>query len=411
MCQQTITETALLRQPGLLAFLIGRNVAAFSSQVQAVAVGWQMYALTHSAAALGFVGLMQFLPMVALIFPAGHVADQFNRRRVVMTCQMIETCSAVVMAIASFEHVLGPWGIYAMVMLFGACRAFEMPAQQTFLPSLVPATLFPKAAALSSSIFQVASIAGPSLGGVLYGLGAGTCYALCAAGFGTAATATCMMQLQFAARARQPMTLESVFGGIAFLRRKAAMLGAISLDLFAVLLGGATALLPLYADAILHAGPVGLGLLRAGPAIGAVIMATLLTRWPLNRHAGRFMFLSVAIFGVATIVFGLSRSIALSVFALMVLGAADVVSVMVRGALVQLGTPDEMRGRVSAVNMLFIGSSNQLGEFESGMLASTIGAIPAVVLGGVGTLIVTVLWMRFFPGLRDLDRLDEIKSD
>ncbi|NHO33004.1 MFS transporter [Acetobacter fallax] len=411
MSQQTITETALLRQPGLLACLVGRNVAAFSSQVQAVAVGWQIYALTHSAAALGFVGLMQFLPMVALIFPAGHVADHFNRRRIVMTCQLIETCSAAVMAVASFEHVLGPWGIYAMVMVFGACRAFEMPAQQTFLPSLVPAALFPKAAALSSSLFQVASIAGPSLGGVLYGLGADICYALCAVAFGTSAVATGLMQLRFTARPKQPVTLQSVFGGIAFLRRKPAMLGAISLDLFAVLLGGATALLPLYADTVLHAGSIGLGLLRAGPAIGAVLMAAILTRWPLNRRAGRVMFLSVAIFGVATIVFGLSHSVPLSVFALMVLGAADVVSVMVRGALVQLGTPDEMRGRVSAVNMLFIGSSNQLGEFESGMLASAIGAVPAVVLGGVGTLIVTVLWMRLFPGLRDLDRLDEIESD
>ncbi|GBQ23188.1 major facilitator superfamily transporter [Acetobacter estunensis NRIC 0472] len=389
--------------------LVGRNVAAFSSQVQAVAVAWQIYALTHSAAVLGFVGLAQFLPMLLLTLPAGHVADQFDRRRIVLTCQAIEASAALFMAVGSWEGWIAPWALYVLVALFGACRAFEMPAQQTFLPSIVPASLFPQAAALSSSLFQVACIAGPSLGGVLYGLGADVCYALCAVGFGASAIATASLKFKVSERPRQPATLASVLGGISFLKSRPAMLGAISLDLFAVLLGGATALLPVYAYDILHAGPVSLGLLRAGPAMGAVLMAAILTRWPLNRHAGRAMFLAVAIFGMATIVFGISHSIPLSIAALMVLGAADVVSVMVRGALVQLGTPDEMRGRVSAVNMLFIGSSNQLGEFESGMLAAAIGTVPAVVLGGVGTLVVTAVWMRFFPGLRDLDRLNDIK--
>ncbi|NHN87629.1 MFS transporter [Acetobacter conturbans] len=403
------SEIALLRQPGLIGCLAGRNLSAFSSQVQAVAVGWQIYALTHSAAALGFAGLAQFLPMLLLTLPAGHVADQFNRRRIVITCQVIEASAACLMAIASWQHWIGAWALYVLVALFGACRAFEMPAQQTFLPAIVPVSLFPRAAALSSSLFQVACIAGPSLGGVLYGFGADTCYALCAIGFAISALATSSIRLRFPARQRQPITLESVMGGIAFLRRQRPMFGAISLDLFAVLLGGATALLPLYAEDILHAGPVALGFLRAGPAMGAVLMAGIMTRWPIRHNAGRTMFFSVAVFGVATIVFGLSHSILVSILALMVLGAADVVSVMVRGALVQLGTPDEMRGRVSAVNMLFIGSSNQLGEFESGMMAAWMGAVPAVVIGGVGTLIVTVLWMRLFPGLRDLDRLDDIK--
>lgn len=401
----------LLSQPGLVSALTSRTLGAFSSQVQAVAVGWQIYALTHSAAALGFVGLAQFLPMVAFIFPAGHAADQHDRRRIVITCQAIEALAAAFMALASFAHFLAPGMIYGLVALFGVCRAFEMPAQQTFLPSLVPTSVFPRAAALSSSLFQVASIAGPSLGGLLYGLGAGVCYALCAAGFAIAALATTSMTLRFPARPRQPATLAAVFGGISFLRRKPAMLGALSLDLFAVLLGGATAMLPLFATDILHAGPWGLGLLRAAPAIGALLVATVLARYPLGRHAGRWMFVSVMIFGVATIIFGLSRSIPVSILALAVLGGADVISVMVRSALVQLGTPDEMRGRVSAVNMLFIGSSNQLGEFESGMLASAIGAVPAVVVGGIGTLVITAVWMALFPGLRELDRLDDITPD
>ena len=402
------SDNVLWRQPGLVGCLAGRTLSAFSSQVLAVAVGWQIYALTHSAASLGFAGLAQFLPMMLLTLPAGHVADQFNRRRIVMICQMIETTAAFAAAIASWQHMIGPLALYALVALYGACRAFEMPAQQTFLPAIVPTSVFPRAAALSSSLFQVACIAGPSLGGVLYGFGADTCYALCSAGFLMAAVSTASIELRFPTRQRQPITLESVLGGIAFLRRQKTMLGAISLDLFAVLLGGATALLPVYADDILHAGPIALGLLRAGPAVGAMLMAFAMTRWPIRRNAGQAMFLSVAVFGVATIVFGLSRSVALSIIALMVLGAADVISVMVRGSLVQLGTPDGMRGRVSAVNMLFIGSSNQLGEFESGMLAACVVAESAVVIGGVGTLIVTLLWMRLFPGLRDLDGLDDI---
>ncbi|MBO1359591.1 MFS transporter [Acetobacter sacchari] len=406
-----MSASSVLKQPGLIAYLISRNVSAFASQVQAVTVGWQIYALTHSAAALGFVGLAQFAPMMALVFPAGHVVDQHDRRRIVICCQLIEMCAAFAIMTATWTGALAPWGIYALVAVFGACRAFEMPAQQTFLPSLVSAPDFPRASAISSSLFQVVSIVGPSLGGVLYGLGPAACYLVCGSAFAMAMLGTTRLRLRFPARARQPLSLVSVFGGINFLRRKPAMLGAISMDLFAVLLGGATALLPLYADNILHAGPFGLGLLRAAPALGAVIMAAAMARHPLKRSAGRIMFLSVAIFGVATIAFGLSRSVPLSVVALMVLGAADVISMVVRDALVQLGTPDEMRGRVSAVNMLFIGSSNQLGEFESGMLASLVGAVPAVVIGGVGTLLVTVLWMRWFPQLAALDRLDTITAD
>ncbi|WP_338333042.1 MFS transporter [Acetobacter sp. LMG 32666] len=402
---------SLLRHPGLVAVIGARALSSFAGQVQAVAVGWQVYALTHSAAALGFVGLAQFLPMMAFIFPAGHAADQHDRKRIVMTSQSIALLAAAFMAYASFTHQLSAAMIYGLVAIFGTCKAFEMPAQQTFLPSIVPPALFPRATALSSSLFQVASIAGPSLGGLLYGLGAGVCYSLCALSFGIAALATWSMVLTNPARPRQRPTLAAVFGGIAFLRRKPTMLGAISLDLFAVLLGGATAMLPIFATDILHAGPWGLGLLRASPAIGALLVATVLARHPLGRHAGRWMFAAVAVFGVATILFGLSHSIAVSVLMLAILGGADVVSVMVRGALVQLGTPDEMRGRVSAVNMLFIGSSNQLGEFESGMLAAVMGPVAAVVLGGIGTLVVTGVWMGLFPGLRRLDRLEDVTTE
>ncbi|GBQ19205.1 major facilitator superfamily transporter [Gluconacetobacter sacchari DSM 12717] len=384
-------------------------MSSFSSQVQAVAVGWQIYMLTHSASALGWVGLAQFAPMFCLTLLAGHAADHFDRRLITATCQALESCGALVMAIGSFGGWLTPGMIYAMVALFGTARAFEMPSQQTFLPALVPPALFARAAALSSSLFQVASIMGPSLGGLLYGVGAALCYSVCTAGFGLAAVATLFMRLDFPARVRRPMTLETVLGGLHFIRRNPEMMGAISLDLFAVLLGGATAMLPLYADAILHAGPTGLGVLRMAPALGALLVAVIFARWPLKRRAGEAMFAAVTVFGVATIVFGLSRSLVLSVAALAVLGGADVISVVVRGALVQLRTPDEMRGRVSAVNMLFIGSSNQLGEFESGMLASLIGPVEAVVLGGIGTIAVTLLWIRLFPSLWRLDRLDDIR--
>lgn len=392
---------------GIKAFLTSRTLSAISSQIQAVVVGWQIYALTHDVRALGIVGLFQVLPMFALVFPAGHAADQFNRRYIAAICQIIEAFGALFMAIGSYAHWLNSIHIYFIVALFGAARAFEMPSQQTFLVSLVPPSIFPKATALSSSLFQTASIMGPSLGGLLYGLGPATAYAMSAIGFGIASYATLSMKLYYKPIPRAPITLSSLFGGIAFIRSQKIMLGAISLDLFAVLLGGATAMLPVYANDILHAGPFTLGLLRSAPAIGALSMSIILARWTFTHHAGKWMFCSVVVFGIATIIFGLSRSNILSIAALAVLGAADVISVVVRGALVQLGTPDEMRGRVSAVNMLFIGSSNQLGEFESGMLASLVGTIPSVVIGGIGTIFIALLWIRLFPSLWQLDRLDQ----
>ena len=374
-------------------------------QMQSVAIGWQIYALTHRALSLGLVGLAQFLPMVLLIFAAGHAADSFDRRRIAAICQIVETLGAIGLAAGSILHALTPGLIYAVVALLGAARAFEGPCMQAMLPSLVPPAVFPRAAALASSLFQTVTIVGPAVGGLLYGLGAPIPYEVCACLFAIAATCVSLVP-PTVRRPRERATVQAVFGGIAFIRARPQILGAISLDLFAVLLGGATALLPVYASDILHAGPVALGLMRAAPAVGALAVSLLLSRRPIGSRAGTLMFAAVGLFGIATIVFGLSRSLPLSIAALAVLGAADVVSVVVRSSLVQLQTPDEMRGRVSAVNMLFIGTSNQLGEFESGTLAALIGAVPTVVLGGIGTLLVTLLWMRLFPTLRRLDRLE-----
>ncbi len=396
---------AFLSYPGVAGLLFSRSGSAMAYQMQSVAVGWQIYALTHRALSLGLVGLAQFLPMVLLIFVAGHAADRFERRRIAAICQLVEMLGACGLAAASILHALTPALIYVAVALLGAARAFEAPCMQAMLPSLVPPTLFSRAAALFSSVFQSVTIIGPSLGGLLYGLGAPVPYAACACLFAAAAICASLIPRR-TPPPREPVSLAAVFGGIAFIRSRPDILGAISLDLFAVLLGGATALLPVYARDILHAGPFALGLLRAAPAIGALALSLILARHPIAGRAGPMMFAAVALFGLATIVFGLSRSLPLSIAALAVLGAADVVSVVVRSSLVQLRTPDAMRGRVSAVNMLFIGTSNQFGEFESGTLAALIGAVPAVVLGGVGTLVVTLLWMRLFPTLRRLDRLE-----
>ena len=405
-----MSQRRLLAWPGLLRLLLSRSASSSGAQILAVAVGWQVYALTHRAFSLGLVGLAQFLPMLLLIFVAGHTADRFDRRIIAALCQLVETAVALSLALCAILHAVTPALIYAMVALLGAARAFELPTMQALLPSLVPAELFLPAAALYASVFQTVTIVGPSLGGLLYGVAAPLPYAVAAGLFALAALCSALLPPPAAAPQRQPPSLRpglrTMFAGLAFIRDRPAILGAISLDLFAVLLGGATALLPVYARDILHAGPFGLGLLRAAPAVGALGVSLLLARRPIRGHAGARMFAAVGLFGLATIGFGLSRSLPLSVACLVVLGGADIVSVVVRSSLVQLRTPDAMRGRVSAVNMLFIGSSNQLGEFESGSLAALIGTVPAVVLGGVGTILVALLWMRLFPTLRRLDRLD-----
>ncbi len=371
----------------------------------AVAVGWQVYALTDSALDLGLVGLVQFLPALLLVLVSGHVADRYDRRTVVRISQTIEAIAVITLAVFSFRGTVTEQLIFALVALVGSARAFEAPTLQALLPGLVPVALLPRAVAASASANQTAVIIGPAAGGLLYVLGPTAVYATSASLFLLASVMVWRIRIERVPPKREPPSLKSIFAGIAFIRSQPAVLGAISLDLFAVLLGGATALLPIYARDILGTGPWGLGLLRSAPALGALSMALYFARRPPDRRVGRTMFAGVATFGLATIVFAVSTSFALSLAALVVLGASDMVSVVIRMSLVQLDTPDAMRGRVSAVNTVFIGTSNQLGEFESGVTAALFGTVPAVLLGGVGTLLVVLLWMRLFPTLLHRDRL------
>ena len=389
-----------------MLFWFARVAAMVAHQMLAVGVGWQVYALTGSALDLGLVGLAQFIPSFVLMLVAGHVADRFDRRRVLQACMIVEALAAAGLALGSFQGWITVRAIFMLIFVVGAARAFQMPAMAALLPSLVPRALFPRAIASNSAATQAAIIAGPALGGFIYVAGPAAVYATSVALFLLTGLMVHLIRPERAQARTEAVGLDSIFAGIRFIRSHPAVLGAISLDLFAVLLGGATALLPVYARDILDTGPWGLGLLRSSTAVGALAMALYLARHPLSRHAGRRMFAAVALFGIGTIIFGVSRSFVLSLGALAVLGAADMVSVVVRSSLVQLQTPDAMRGRVSAVNALFIGTSNQLGEFESGVTAAWFGVVPSVVIGGLGTLAVVALWMRWFPDLVRVDRLD-----
>jgi MFS family permease len=402
---QEIARKSVFREPSYLRFWCARICSTVSFQVAGVAVGWQVYALTRSTFALGMVGLVQFLPMLLLTLVVGQVADRFNRKTIISICQVVEGSTLALLAVSSYLHRLHPVGIYCAVAAIGAARAFEAPSTQALVPSLVEDAQVPQAIAWSTSANQTASIVGPALGGLLYAFGSYVPYGLCACLFCMAAmlSSTILPKRRMAARA--PVTGQSVLAGIHYIRHHRNILGAISLDLFVVLLGGATALLPAYARDILHTGPWGLGLLRLAPAVGALSTAIFLAHHPIHKRAGHRMFAAVIVFGLATIAFALSRNIWVSMAILCLLGAADVVSVVVRSSLVQLETPDEMRGRVSAVNSLFIGTSNQLGEFESGVTASWFGLIPATIYGGVGSILIALVWMGLFPDLRKLERL------
>ncbi len=404
------TAASLLRQPPFLLFLGSRILSGLALQAQVVAVGWQVYQLTDSAMALGLTGLVQFLPMLALTLVTGHAADRYDRRALVGFCRLIIAAAVLGLAIASQGGWISTGIIFAIVAIIGAAKAFEMPAQQALLAGVVGTRNLPRATALSSSVNQVSSIAGPAVGGILYGFG-GAEVVYYTAAFGYLLAGFMAFAIRTAPRQglSGPVSAESLFSGIRFVLARPALLGAISLDMAAVLLGGAVALLPIYARDILHTGPSGLGILRAAPAVGALAMGLLLAWRPLGPRAGRKMFAGVILFGLATIVFGLSENLVLSAIALAFVGMGDTVSVVVRQSLVQLATPDDMRGRVAAVNSLFIGTSNQLGEFESGLAATLIGPVAAVVLGGVGTVAVALLWMRWFPALRDVNRLEDIR--
>ncbi len=388
-----------------LAFWLARVCTASGFQMLTVAIGWHLYALTGSVLDLGLVGLVEFLPRVLFMLHTGHVADRYDRRRVAALCQTAQGLIAAALVFGSATDNVSREMIFLLAFALGAARAFEMPATQALLPNIVPAQLFPRAVAAAASAMQAATIVAPALGGLLYALGSLWVYGPVTVLYGIA----CCLMLTLASRQqvlrKEPASMESLLAGIRFIRSRPDILGAISLDLFAVLLGGATALLPVFAKDILLTGPWGLGLLRSAPAVGALAMSFWLARFPIERNVGRIMFTAVGVFGVATIAFGLSTSFWFSLAVLAVLGAADMISMVIRGAFVQLHTPDEMRGRVSAVNGLFIGASNQLGEFESGVTAAWFGTVPAVVMGGVGTLLITGLWIRLFPTLANRDRL------
>jgi MFS family permease len=406
MSQPPDPGRALLGNREFARFIAARFLATLAVQMQTVAVGWQVYEVTRDPLDLGLVGLSQFLPFVLLILPAGHVADSHDRRRVLAACFALECLCAVLLLGFAAHGLESARPVFAVMVLFGVARAFAMPTGQALLPNLVTRAQFGTAVALNSSTWQVATIAGPALGGVMYLLGAPVVYSSVAVLLAAAVAMVLTLRAggRDQARSTEPPGWETLLSGLRFVRSRRLVLGAISLDLFAVLFGGATALLPVYAADVLHVGPAGLGWLRTAPGIGAALCGVVLGLAPITRRVGRWMFGGVVVYGLATVVFGASTSFWLSLAALLLMGAGDMVSVYVRHLLVQLETPDEIRGRVSAVNAVFIGASNELGEFESGVTAAWFGTVPAVIVGGCATLVVAGAWSRLFPELSRMDR-------
>jgi MFS family permease len=396
---------------------MARLAVILGAEAQSVAVAWQVYSITHRAIDLGYTGLALFLPALLFLLPAGHVADRFDRRRVILTCYSLQVFCTGALVMLAYHHGHSIMAIYAVLFFIGMGRAFSAPSSSSLIPLLVPEIHFVNAVTWGGSVFQFANVTGPALGGLLFTFplshfvpesrleGAGIVYLF------TLATLFWFLFMVFAMEIRpgraehRATTLKVMLAGFDYVRRSEVLLGSFSLDLFVVLLGGATALMPIFAHDILHQGPRGLGLLRAAPAVGSVVMGLVMARFPMRRHAGRWLFICVSIFGVATIAFGLSKTVWLSLVSLFIAGAADTISVIVRSSLLQLGTPPEMRGRASAVNALFVGASNELGEFESGVTAQWWGAVRATVIGGIGALAVAGLWAVWFPGLRKADEL------
>lgn len=392
-------ETRLFRHAAFTRFWVGDIASTLANQMLVLAVGWQIYDITNSALSLGLVGLAHFGAQLLFTLPAGHVADRYDRRHVAMICQLIQCAAALTLAAGSYGGWITSEIIYASVALTGMALTFQNPAMRALLPSLVGTELLQRCIAFHAAAKKTAIIAGPALGGVIYLWGASAVYIGSAACYALAGIIIICIHSTFVQRDHEPATLQYVLGGLHYIFNKPIILGAISLDLFATLLGGAVALLPIYARDILQTGPLGLGLLRSAPAVGGVLASLYLVRSPLTHSVGKILFASVAVFGITTMVFGLSTWLPLSLLALALMGAADMVSVVIRSSLVQLETPAERRGRVSAVHSLFTGTSNHLGQFESGVTAAWWGAVPAVVAGGIGTLVVVGLWMRWFPDL------------
>ena len=384
-----------------------RLLSTIANQMLSVAVGWQVYELTRRPFDLGLVGLVQFLPAIGLSLLTGHVADRFDRRKVVITCYVALAASSVFLYLTT-RSIAATWPIYVTMTLFATARAFLAPAGQALVPDLVPSEHFASAVAWGSSVWEVGAILGPALGGWIYAAGGSAAAVYWTGGvlYFVASVFAAMMRVKIGRMERKPASLETVLAGIVYVWKNKVVLGSISLDLFAVLFGGAVALLPIYARDILHVGPWGLGLLRSAPAVGAAAVAVYIAFHPLRRRAGATMLACVALFGLATLVFGVSRSFVLSLVALVIVGAADMVSVVVRQTLVQVATPAAMRGRVSAVNSVFVGASNELGELESGMTAAWMGTVPSVIFGGIAACAVVAIYSFAFPELRRVDKLD-----
>ena len=403
---------AAFTHPGFVLFQIARFLMVAAVEMQAVAVGWQVYDITRRPLDLGYVGLAQFLPGILLFPISGDASDRFERRNVLSACYAGYAICFGLLLLLTERGSPSMTSIYVVLVLIGIVRSFNSTASRAILPQLVPREHFPNAVAWNSSIFQAGTILGPAFGGIVYAAfhGPSSVYAIAMITALGAVVSTFRIKPEVQARPREPMTFKTVFAGLHFIWSRKLILGAISLDLFAVLLGGAVALLPVYAREILHTGPWGLGLMRTAPGVGAAIMAVALAHWPLRGSSGKTLLWAVAGFGVFTIVFGFSRNLIVSLVALVLLGAGDMISVIIRATLTQLATPDEMRGRVTAVDMIFIGTSNEFGQFESGLTAQWFGTVPAVILGGVGTLGVIVLWAWWFPELRCAGDLHSITA-
>jgi MFS family permease len=397
---------SLVRQRPFVLFWLARLASTMGYQMLAVTIGWQVYELTDSAFDLGLVGLIQFVPAVVLTLLIGHAADRYDRRLIVRTAQGVYALAAVMITLALLAGALTRDLLFGAVFMIGCARAFEMPTAHSLAPTLVPGSMISRAVAAWTSANQIAVICGPALGGLIYTISPMLVSAVCLIFFTASITLVTFVRAKGPPTDREPPTFASVLAGFDYIRTRRRLLGVITLDLFVVLLGGVTALLPIFAGDILEAGPIGLGLLRSAPAAGALITSIVLANHPVERHIGRKMFAVVAIYGVATIAFALSRSFPLSLLILAALGASDALSVVIRFSLVQIETPDDKRGRVSAINYLFVGSSNTLGEFESGAVAAWLGAVPSVLIGGFGSLLIAGIWMLIFPDLRRIDRFE-----
>ncbi len=400
------SPTRLTRHRSFMLFWCARTFTNGAYMMQGVAVGWQIYDLTHDPFDLGLVGLVQFVPLLALSVLIGQVADRYDRRAVAATCQVAKALAALALAAGTAAGSISRDAMLAILFVSATARAFEMPSIHALLPGVVPVMLLPRAIAASASAQQTAVICGPSLGGFLYALGPATVYLACTAIFIAASVLISLVRIApRREEARKPISIETLFAGFRYIRGRPILLGAISLDLFAVLLGGVTALLPIYARDILQAGPWALGVLRSAPAVGALAISLLLAHRAIDRGAGRIMFAAVGTFGLASFLFGLSTSIELSFLALVIYGASDAVSVVIRQSLVQMRTPYDMLGRVMAVNSMFTGSSGALGEFRAGTIAALIGAVPSALIGGCGAIVAMLIWMWAFPQLRRVDKL------